>query len=248
MDKKKKIVIIVAVVVIIAAIITAIILIVNKSNKDKEYIDTVVTEIVTDDNGERVTDEQGEIVTQVVTEVVTNEEGETVTDEEGKPVTQVVTNRVVQNSDNNSNQNNNVNGSGNGGGNNGSNSGNNGTNSGGGSNSGGNSTSENVTYKSRKVTVDVVLPYYNKQETELTLSYKVDGDKNYTKLDPVKVKLDKSGKVESFDLGELKGNVTVTVSFSGITISENTIIINGQDSTGKIKPVTGIEIIDGEDD
>lgn len=247
MDKKKKIVIIVAVIVIIAAIITAIILIVNKSNKDKEYIDTVVTEIVTDDNGERVTDEQGEIVTQVVTEVVTNEDGETVTDKEGKPVTQIVTNRVDQNGDNNSNQNNNVNGGGNGG-NNGSNSGNNGTDSGGGSNSGENSTSENVTYKSRKVTVDVVLPYYNKQETELTLSYKVDGDKNYKKLDPVKVKLDKSGKVESFDLGELKGNVTVTVSFSGITISENTIIINGQDSTGKIKPVTGIEIIDGEDD
>lgn len=57
----------------------------------KEHIATngeIVTEIVTNEKGEAVTDANGEVVTeQVVVEVVTNEKGEVVTDAKGNAVT-----------------------------------------------------------------------------------------------------------------------------------------------------------------
>lgn len=241
MDKKKLWIIIVAVIAVIVVVV-AVILAVN-SSKEEKYTEAVVTEVVTDENGETVTDENGEPVTIVATEEVTDENGETVTNSDGKPVTEAVTTKVQINNNNNNAGNNN-------GGNNNANNNSNNNDSGSNNNSADNNNdnTDEVKPKSRKVTVDVVLPYYNRQETEITLSYKVDGDKEYTKLDPVKVKLDRSGKVETFDLGKHKGDIEVIVSFSGIKISENSIVIGAQEDFGEIKPVTGIEILEGEDD
>lgn len=236
MNRKRLIIIavsIIAVIVVVAAIIFA----VKGSNSKEEYTDTVVTEVVTDENGETVTDENGDAVTVVVTEKVTDKDGETVTDNNGNAVTEKVTTKTTTTAANNNDSGNNSNSS--------NNSGNNNNND---SDNDDDDDDDDEKPKSRKVTVDVVLPYYNKQETEITVSYRVVGDKDYKKLDPVKVKLDKTGKKESFDLGKLKGDVEVVVSFSGITISENSIVISAKDDSGEIKPVTGIEIIEGQDD
>lgn len=232
MNRKRLIIIAVSIIAVIV-VVAAIILAVKGSNSKEEYTDTVVTEVVTDENGETVTDENGDAVTVVVTEKVTDKDGETVTDNNGNAVTEKVTTKTTTTAANNNDSGNNSNSS---------------NNSGNNNNNDSDNDDEEEKPKSRKVTVDVVLPYYNKQETEITVSYRVVGDKDYKKLDPVKVKLDKTGKKESFDLGKLKGDVEVVVSFSGITISENSIVISAKDDSGEIKPVTGIEIIEGQDD
>lgn len=202
------------------------------SCSSKEYEDTPVTEVVTDENGEAVTDENGKTVTRVV-----ETESNAGKDDSG--------NKTTQNNGSNNDSNN---------------AGGNETNAANGNNNNQNKTikTENkeetkktttAAPKKREVTVDISLPYYNHEETDITVSYKADGDKKYTELDPVKgVKLDKKGKIESFELGKIKGDVTVVVKFSGIDITNNTIVISADDNKGTIKPVTGIEIINGKDD
>lgn len=71
--KKKKIIIIIIAAVVIIAVVAAIVY--ASLGGNNTYVDIPVTEVVTDENGETVTDAQGE----VVTEVVTNANGETVT-------------------------------------------------------------------------------------------------------------------------------------------------------------------------
>lgn len=121
-------------------------------------------------------------------------------------------------------------------------------------------TTESTTAKpkKRKVTVQIVLPYYNNQETNLSVNYKADGDKKYTRLEfenpndkktPLEyetVKLD--GKtVKTYDLGELKGEVTVKIAMTGVDISGETVVIPADESTGALNPYTGIEMMQGED-
>lgn len=202
------------------------------SCSSKEYEDTPVTEVVTDENGEAVTDENGKTVTRVV-----ETESNAGKDDSG--------NKTTQNNGSNNDSNN---------------AGGNETNAANSNNNNQNKTTKTenkeetkktttAAPKKREVTVDISLPYYNHEETDITVSYKADGDKKYTELDPVKgVKLDKKGKIESFELGKIKGDVTVVVKFSGIDITNNTIVISADDNKGTIKPVTGIEIINGKDD
>lgn len=206
------------------------------SCSSKEYEDTPVTEVVTDENGEAVTDENGKTVTRIV-ETGSNSGN----DASGDKTAQ------------NNGSNNNANGA-DGNETNAANSNNNNVNN----NQNKTTKTDNkeetkktttAAPKKREVTVDISLPYYNHQETDITVSYKADGDKKYTELDPVKgVKLDKKGKIESFELGKIKGDVTVVVKFSGIDITNNTIVISADDNKGTINPVTGIEIINGKDD
>lgn len=202
------------------------------SCSSKEYEDTPVTEVVTDENGEAVTDENGKTVTRVVeTESNANK------DAAGDKTSQHndAGNAGSNNETNAANSNNNVN--------------NNQTKTTKTDNKEETKKTTTAAPKKREVTVDISLPYYNHQETDITVSYKADGDKKYTELDPVKgVKLDRKGKIESFELGKIKGDVTVVVKFSGIDITNNTIVINADDNKGTIKPVTGIEIINGKDD
>lgn len=233
MDKKKKIIIAVSAVVVIA-VVAAVIVFATNSSKNEKYTESEVVEIVTDENGEAVTDENGDVVTVVSEKENTSASGNKTGSSDEKDSSNDSSSSSSNAGGGTSNQNGN-------------------TGSASGSTTGstnGNNDKDDETEKpkARNVTVDVVLPYYNKQETEITILYKAEGDKKYSKLEPVKVKLDKSGKKESFDLGELKGAVDVTVTFSGIKISENSITISASENTGTIRPATGIEVLEGEDD
>lgn len=207
----------------------------------KEYIDIPVT----DENGQVVTDENGETVTQRVEGESTSASGKTEDDSDTSTGT-----TAAQDSDDSGNSssasNRNVSNA----------------NSSGGSNSSGNSsnsgnnqnttakqtTTEKTTTaapKKRDIEVTVVLPYYNNQKTQLTVYYRVAGDKKYTELETRDVELDRYGKEETFEIKNVKGVVAVTVEFEGITITNNEKRVEADKDSIKIQPVTGIEIMDG---
>lgn len=131
-NKKKKIIIIAVIAVVVIGVAAAVYFAVNKD--DNGYTDVPVTEVVTDENGEAVTDAKGQAVTEAVT------------DSNGKPQTT----RKQQNSgENNKNT---TAGNNNQGGNSG---------SGNGSGTGGQQPADKVEDKkpkNRKITVTAVLP------------------------------------------------------------------------------------------
>lgn len=220
-----------------------------------EYTETPVTVAVTDENGEVVTDAQGNTVTEVVTDESGNAKTETkknITVKEGKTTTTEKSNG--QNNDNNSGN----------GSNNGGNNGNSGDNNNNGNNQGGNGSNNNTTGKDdttkptekpkkRDVTINVVLPFYNGVDTNLTLFYSVDGGKE-TELETRAVKLenDNFGKniIEKFVIEDVKGEIDAYIVFKDkdVAITKNSVKVEatGDNSQeGTIKPVTGIEIMDG---
>lgn len=226
-----------------------------------EYTETPVTEIVTDENGETVTDAQG----NAVTEVVTDENGNTKT-ETKKNITASDNgkNTTASKNDSQNNDGNNGGNSGNNGGNgNSGNSNNSGSNNG--NNQGGNGSDNNNASdkddptqptekpekpKKRDVTITVNLPYYNGKETKLTLYYKVEDDKEYTAFEPVELKLDNKGdnKKQEFKIEDVKGEIYAYIELEGVPITHNSITIpaTGENQyAGTITPVTGIEIMDG---
>lgn len=226
----------------------------------KEYKDTVVTIPVTDENGEEVTDKEGTVVTEIVTEESTegdtskSEESSSSAESSSKETTKKSTKKTTTAKSNSKNK----------------------TSTSAAKTNGSSdkttpadkeavketekTTTETTTEKpkKRKVSVKIVLPYYNDLETKLSVSYKTDDDKKYTRLEfenPENkkekltyetVKLD--GKtVKTYDLGEMKGDVTVKIGMTGVDITDETIIIPASESTGTITPVTGIEMMQGED-
>lgn len=201
----------------------------------KEYKDIPVT----DENGQTVTDENGDVVTE---RIKADKDSE---DEQESSDTSTGT-TAAQDSDGSGNSsgasNRNVSNA----------------NSSGGSNSSGNSSKydsqaddngENHygSPKRRDIDVTVVLPFYNNEKTKLTVYYMVDGDKKYTKLETRDVELKdyKFGKEEKFVIENVKGKVTVKVEFEGITITNDTEEVAANEDSVKIKPVTGIEIMEG---
>ncbi|MGN1328635.1 MAG: hypothetical protein ACI4V4_02940, partial [Eubacterium sp.] len=238
----------------------------------KEYKDTVVTIPVTDENGEEVTDEEGKVVTEIVTENSTaeasskaeNDDNSTeknskeTTNKSSKTTTAASKKNDVSTSSSSSS--------------NSESSSENAVASGKETtvaNSDSKATTqtttsaitETTTEKSekREVTVQIELPFYNDLETKLSVSYKAAEDKKYTKLEfenPTDkkekltyetVRLD--GKtVKTYELGKIKGDVTVKISMTGVDLSNETIVIPASESTGTISPVTGIEMMQGEDD
>lgn len=238
---------------------------------DKEYEDTVVTIPVTDENGLEVTDADGYIVTEVVTE--DDESQEASASSENESNSGKTSSSDSEKKDNTSNADNKTTAAASD------------NNNGGKTSTTKKNTSEteknentSTTKKNaattekketttqtttkkpekRKVSVSVVLPYYNDQETNLSVSYRVEGEEKYTKLefpDPADsknkltyetVKLD--GKtVKTYELGEFKGYVVVTIGMTGVDISANSVKIPATESTGEIKPYTGIEVMIGDD-
>lgn len=206
----------------------------------KEYIDIPVT----DENGQVVTDENGETVTQRVEGESTSANGG---DAEDDSDTSTGTTAAGGQSDSDSQN------SSNNGGSSGSGSGTTAGNSGSGTtqmNNNKETTTANTTTakpQTRDIDVAVVLPFYNGQETKLTVYYMVDGDKKYTKHETrdVALKHYKFGKEEKFVIENVKGKVTVKVEFEGITITNDTKEVAANEDSVKIKPVTGIEIMDG---
>lgn len=240
----------------------------------KEYKDTVVTVPVTDESGEEVTDEAGEVVTEVVTDESTagdstEAEGSTSADKAGNETTKKTSkdkksdksnkntsvssamsdvskdktaaagkDKTTAKSDSKTT-----------------------ASSKDKATTAAPSKTETTTKKpeKREVSVQIVLPYYNDLETQLSVFYQAEGDRKPKKLEfenPENkrekleydtVKLD--GKtVMTYELGKMKGDVTVRIEMTGVDITDNEIVISAFDDTGKIIPVTGIEMMDGIDD
>lgn len=242
-----------------------------------EYEDTVVTAVVTDENGETVTDENGEVVTEIVS---TDSQDDTDADSDDGDSNSAETtasgdsdaesddgedsSSTTKKSSSSNSKTTTKKGE---------------TTKSAESDNDGDSeettkattktttttkkttTTEEETTKAKKreVTVKVVIPYYNDQQTKLSIRYKVEGDDKYTVLemeDPSDSKntleyeavtLD-GNTVKEYSLGKLKGKVTVKVLMSGIDLSENTAVIEADESSATIKPQTGIEILKGDDD
>lgn len=200
----------------------------------KEYKDIPVT----DENGQTVTDENGDVVTERIKADKEEDEQDSSDTSTGTTAAGGQSDSDSQNSSNNS-------------GSSGSGSGTTAGNSGSGTtqvNNNKETTTANTTTakpKKRDIDVTVVLPFYNKDETKLTVYYMVDGDKKYTKLETRDVVLDKYGKKEDFKIENVKGKVTVKVEFEGITITNDTEEVAANEDSVKIKPVTGIEIMEG---
>lgn len=205
-----------------------------------EYVDTPVTVTVTDENGKTVTDKDGNAVTEIVTEQNSGQQSENETSAQGNTSS----------------------GSSQAGGASSTTAGNN--------DSSGSKTTEKTTAqktnnkttsqkqtttektttakaKKRDVTITVNLPYYNEQETELTLYYKVDDDKKYTKFETREVVLNDAKKSESFKIKKVKGEVTAYIELKDISVAHysNSVTIPANENKGTITPVTGIEIMDG---
>ena len=117
--------------------------------------------------------------------------------------------------------------------------------------------------KKRDIKVKVVLPFYNDEQAKLSLSYKVDGDKEPTpfefkdpddsknKLSYELVKLD--GKTtKTYTIEKVKGDVKVYVflkEFSGKdNIKNNTVTVKSNETEVTISPLTGIGMVNGDDE
>lgn len=232
MDKKKKIIIAVVAVVLIIAAGAAIYFAVSKD--DNNYVDVPVTEVVTDENGETVTDAAGQPVTQVVTQP------------NGEPQTA----KKPQN--NNSSDSNN---SGNNGDNQGSNSGensNNNSNNDGNSNNGGSADDTKPTEekpedkkpKNRKITITAVLPQ-NYNATDI-MEIWVNGEK------------DSEVAIADFDVKQnlivvttensYKDDVVVEVVLQKYKTNVKGTVLNNHEEIRFDFPLNGVEGFTGEDD
>lgn len=117
--------------------------------------------------------------------------------------------------------------------------------------------------KKRDIKVKVVLPFYNDEQAKLSLSYKVDGDKEPTpfefkdpddsknKLSYELVKLD--GKTtKTYTIEKVKGDVKVYVylrDFSGKdNIKNNKVTVKSNETEVTITPLTGIGMVNGDDE
>ncbi|MCC8074156.1 MAG: hypothetical protein LIO62_08550 [Clostridiales bacterium] len=235
-----------------------------------EYVDVVVTETVTDENGEAVTDENGEAVTVLVTDAdgetqttavdadSTNEDDITVASSDGSDETSNASSgstTASQDSETTAKTTTTKKST---------------TKSG--SDSSKTTTTKKATTKKtttkkattttttteaatkskkRKVSVVIELPSYGGTESTMTVSYRVyDSSKwsDWTELDPITVVLN-GVNTETVELGKLKGKVQVKVTIDGLSLKNNTCTIPAgeDDAVGTISPVTGIEILEGDD-
>ncbi len=105
----------------------------------------------------------------------------------------------------------------------------------------------------RDVKVTVYIPYYSdakteeELKTELTLYYRVKGDKKWTKVDTKDVQLcyndDGTQKTEDFKIRD-KGALEIKADFKGVEgIKYNTVEIKASDKKCEIRPITGIETV-----
>lgn len=248
---------------IISALLAITLVFAFSACSSNEYVDVPVT----DENGQAVTDENGEQVTErVKADEASTEKSSGTSQTNNSGSSQSGSNSgsgsaSAQNTGSNSssggssgsNSNSNSNSSSNSGSNSSGNSQNNNSNSSGNNNSNSNSDKtdseedETVKNETRDIKVKVNLPYYNEQNTEITVYYKLKGDKKNTKLASEKVVLDgsKSNESRTYTIKKVKGEVTVTVLFDGIDITKNVKTVAADENQVTISPVTGIEIMNG---
>lgn len=226
MDKKKKIIIAVAAVVLIIAAGVAIYFAVGRDSNN--YVDVPVTEVVTDENGESVTDAAGQPVTQAVT----------------KPNGEPQTEKKAQNnhsSDNNSNSNSDNQNS-----NSGENGNNNSDNSGS-SNNGGNSDNkpeEDKKPKNRKITITAILPqnYIATDIMEIWVNGEKDSEVSIADFDV------KQNKIVVTTENSYKDDAVVEVVLQKYKTNAKGTVLNNHEEIRFDFPLNGVEGFTGEDD
>ncbi len=203
--------------------------------KSKEYQDTVVTIPVTDENGETVTDKDGNVVTEVSTEAQDNSESSTADD---KQQTASKNNKNETTKSNSGGKNDTTEKKNNG-------SGGNGT-----TKPTGNSTTKptEAPTKSKKRDIHLVVnvPTYTPLDTEMVIQYRVEGDKKFEELTKEDVKLG-TAFTKEYDIKNVKGAVEFIITIDGVGITNNkfTVEASDRDQTHEITLVTGIEVVEG---
>ncbi len=221
---------------IIAVLMVLSIILVFAGCKSKEYKDTVVTIPVTDENGETVTDEDGNVVTEVSTEAQNNSENSKADGKQqsaSKADTNGTTKANSGGGQNDTTQKNNN----------------------GGSNSGTTKPTANSTTKpaeaptkskKRDIKLIVNVPTYTPLDTEMVIQYRVEGEKKFEELTKEDVKLG-TAFTKEYDLKNVKGAVEFIITIDGVGVTNNkfTVEASDRDQTHEITLVTGIEVMDG---
>lgn len=250
MDKKKKTAIIIAAIIVIAAVAVTVVLATNKKD-DPIYEDTYVA--VTDENGDVIFDEDGNVVTELASKPVSSTEKTTAPKNNKTTAKSSTTSSGKTDSNNNGNSNNN------------------------------NSAAKDDTTKKptetqtekkpekRDVTLEINLPYYydpaknGPRECEFTVNVCIDGEWNKIDLNDYDFTITggdnknsdddvKAGKIKldratiTIDLGKIKGVVEAAVDITNVTALKNSSSVDEFGDTIIISPVTGVESMEGIDD
>lgn len=217
------------------------------SCSSKEYKDTDATVPVTNEQGETVTDKNGEAVTELSTESKKNDDSSTASSKSETSSTSAKKTENAKEKESKKDKTTKKASS---------------TKKAQTTKKAEITTKETTTEKpeKREVSVSVAIPTYRQvKDAKLTIKYKTEKDKEYqvlkmddpndkkNKLDYEVVKLD--GKtVKTYSLGKIKGDVKVKVSLSGIDLTGNTATVKSNESSVTISPATGIDIVNGKFD
>lgn len=221
---------------IIAVLMVLTIVLAFAGCKSKEYQDTVVTIPVTDENGETVTDKDGNVVTEVSTEAQDNSESSTADDKQQTASKNNKNETTKSNSGGGQNNTTQKNNNGSGG---------NGT-----TKPTGNSTTKptEAPTKSKKRDIHLVVnvPTYTPLDTEMVIQYRVEGNKKFEELTKEDVKLG-TAFTKEYDIKNVKGAVEFIITIDGVGITNNkfTVEASDRDQTHEITLVTGIEVVEG---
>lgn len=220
---------------IIAVLMVLTIVLAFAGCKSKEYQDTVVTIPVTDENGETVTDKDGNVVTEVSTEAQGNSESSTADEKQQSDSKNNKNETTKSNSDGKEDTTEKKN---------------NGSGGSGTTKPTGNSTTKptEAPTKSKKRDIHLVVnvPTYTPLDTEMVIQYRVEGDKKFEELTKEDVKLG-TAFTKEYDISNKKGAVEFIITIDGVGITNNkfTVEASDRDQTHEITLVTGIEVVEG---
>lgn len=220
---------------IIAVLMVLTIVLAFAGCKSKEYQDTVVTIPVTDENGETVTDKDGNVVTEVSTEAQGNSESSTADEKQQSDSKNNKNETTKSNADGKEDTTEKKN---------------NGSGGSGTTKPTGNSTTKptEAPTKSKKRDIHLVVnvPTYTPLDTEMVIQYRVEGDKKFEELTKEDVKLG-TAFTKEYDIKNVKGAVEFIITIDGVGITNNkfTVEASDRDQTHEITLVTGIEVVEG---
>lgn len=220
---------------IIAVLMVLTIVLAFAGCKSKEYQDTVVTIPVTDENGETVTDKDGNVVTEVSTEAQGNSESSTADEKQQSDSKDNKNETTKSNADGKEDTTEKKN---------------NGSGGSGTTKPTGNSTTKPTEAptesKKRDIHLVVNVPTYTPLDTEMVIQYRVEGDKKFEELTKEDVKLG-TAFTKEYDISNKKGAVEFIITIDGVGITNNkfTVEASDRDQTHEITLVTGIEVVEG---
>lgn len=107
------------------------------------------------------------------------------------------------------------------------------------------SAKETTEAKKRDVSVTVKLPFKNDEKSVMTVLYRTNGDTEYTKLDPIDVTLSGQEETVELGNFKGPVRVIVYLSGVDVAPNSNVVTIGSAYSNAVIEPKIGIEIADG---